>query len=84
MLQNSSEIQINKRVGQYLKAKRLEAGMTQVQLAKALGRSVSFVGKYEAGGELEIRQIEIICDAIQSPPYHSQSISKIEVKAFRR
>jgi len=44
----------HKRIGQWLKAKRESAGLTQAQLASRIGRHKSFIGRYEAGGRLGI------------------------------
>lgn len=48
-------------MGGALRDLRLEAGLTQIQLAKKLGKLQPFVSKYEAGERrldlLEVRQI---------------------------
>ena len=47
-----------------LKTMRRDAGLTQVQLAKTLGRPQSYVSKYESGERrLELPEIDAICRA---------------------
>lgn len=47
-----------------LKAVRQDAGLTQVQLADALGRPQSYVSKYESGERrLEVPEVDAICQA---------------------
>lgn len=44
---------------------RLEANLTQSQLAEALGQSQSYVSKYETGEQrLDLTELEAICDAV--------------------
>lgn len=47
-----------------LKKIRLQAGLTQSQLAEKLGESQSYVSKYESGEQrLDLFEIEKICEA---------------------
>lgn len=47
-----------------LRQVRLEAGLTQRQLADALGQSQSYVSKYEADEQrLDLTELEAICKA---------------------
>lgn len=44
---------------------RLDAGMTQVELAAALGRPQSFVSKYESGERrLDVLELRTVCVAL--------------------
>jgi transcriptional regulator with XRE-family HTH domain len=53
-----------RRLQSLLKAVRQEAGLTQVQLAEALGKPQSYVSKYESGERtLELPEIDAICRA---------------------
>lgn len=48
-----------------LRQVRLDAGLRQVDLAERLGRSQSFVSKYEAGElRLDIWEVRQICQAV--------------------
>ena len=47
-------IKEHKKIGEWLKAKRELAGLSQAQLAAALGCKESFVGRVEAGQRLNI------------------------------
>jgi len=45
-----------------LREKRKEAGLSQMELARQLGRSQSFVSKYEAGElRLDLIELNMIC-----------------------
>lgn len=51
-----------------LKQVRLEANLTQLQLAEILGQTQSYVSKYESGElRLDLMQIESICLAVGIP-----------------
>jgi len=51
-----------------LKAARQEAGLTQYDLAKRLGKSQSFVGKLEMGERrIDVVQLRDFCSAIGIP-----------------
>lgn len=48
-----------------LKQVRLEASLTQVDLAEKLGQPQSFVSKYESGERLlDVVELRQICDAV--------------------
>ena len=51
-----------------LRETRTAAGVTQVQLAKMLGQSQSFVSKYENGdSRLDILQLRTVCATLGLP-----------------
>jgi len=51
-----------------VRAARLEAGMTQMDLASRLGRPQSFVSKVESGERLmDIVELKEVCDALGLP-----------------
>lgn len=51
-----------------LREARLEAGLRQTDLAKALGQSQSFVSKYESGERrLDLIEIREICETLGIP-----------------
>jgi transcriptional regulator with XRE-family HTH domain len=51
-----------------LKSARREAGLSQVELAKKLGRPQSFVSKYESGERrLDLVELREICQALKIP-----------------
>jgi transcriptional regulator with XRE-family HTH domain len=51
-----------------LKKSRLDEGLTQVELAKKLGRPQSFVSKYESGERrLDMVELREICQALKIP-----------------
>lgn len=53
------------RLAALLRQVRVEAGLTQAQLADALGQSQSYVSKYENGEQrLDLIEIEAICMAV--------------------
>lgn len=44
---------------------RLEAGLTQSQLAESLGQSQSYVSKYETGEQrLDLMELDAVCAAV--------------------
>ncbi len=48
-----------------LREKRKGAGVSQIELAKRLGRSQSFVSKYESGElRLDLVELNLICRAL--------------------
>jgi transcriptional regulator with XRE-family HTH domain len=56
------------RLQNLLRKSRLEAGFTQVQMAKKLGRPQSFVSKYESGERrLDLVELRLICKALDIP-----------------
>ncbi|PIV33120.1 MAG: transcriptional regulator [Lysobacterales bacterium CG02_land_8_20_14_3_00_62_12] len=51
-----------------LRQLRLDAGLTQVDLADRLGQTQSYVSKYESGEQrLDLIEIEAICKAVGTP-----------------
>lgn len=56
------------RLIQLLKQLRLDAGLTQNELADILGQTQSYVSKYESGEQrLDLIEIEAICFAVGTP-----------------
>lgn len=57
------------RLCQILRQLRVEAGMTQVEVAKRLQVPQSFVSKYESGERrLDVIELRHVADALQVPP----------------
>ena len=55
----------NKKLQELLKEIRVDAGMSQVELARKLGQHQSFVSKYETGERrLDLIEIGQICEAL--------------------
>lgn len=53
------------RLAALLRQVRLEANLTQSQLAEAVGQTQSYVSKYEAGEQrLDLIELEAVCDAV--------------------
>jgi transcriptional regulator with XRE-family HTH domain len=51
-----------------LRQVRLDAGLTQAQLAAKLEQSQSYISKYENGEQrLDLIELEQVCNAIQLP-----------------
>jgi len=51
-----------------LRQLRLDAGLTQVDLADRLGQTQSYVSKYESGEQrLDLIELEAICKAVGTP-----------------
>jgi len=61
---NNSEA--HRRLGNWLKGKRIAAEMSQSQLADLIGRHKSFIGKYEAGQRLEVMEFIRIAKALDA------------------
>ena len=54
----------------YLVKKRIEAGLTQCELANKLGKPQSFVSKYESlERRIDVIEFVDICIAMESTPY---------------
>lgn len=52
------------RLASLLRQIRVDAGLTQTQLADRIGQTQSYVSKYEAGEQrLDLIEIETVCDA---------------------
>lgn len=48
-----------------LRQVRLEASLTQAQVAQAIGQTQSYVSKYENGEQrLDLMELEAVCDAV--------------------
>ncbi len=48
-----------------LRQVRLEADLTQTQLAEKIGQTQSYVSKYESGEQrLDLIELESVCDAV--------------------
>ena len=48
-----------------LKQVRIEAGLTQAEVAKSIGQTQSYVSKYEQGEQrLDLLELEAICNAV--------------------
>jgi transcriptional regulator with XRE-family HTH domain len=54
-----------RRLGSLLKEIRLEAKLTQEQVADRLGQSQSYVSKYESGEQrLDLIELDAVCKAV--------------------
>ena len=59
---------------------RREAGVTQMELSRALGKPQSFVSKYESGERrLDVVEFITICEALSIAP--TRIIKRLEVKS---
>jgi transcriptional regulator with XRE-family HTH domain len=61
-------IKEHKKIGEWLRAKRELAGLSQAQLAAVIGNTKSFVGRYEAGQRLDIIMFTKIALALNAKP----------------
>lgn len=51
-----------------LKAIRIEAGLTQTEVARIIGQTQSYVSKYEQGEQrLDLLELEAVCRAVGVP-----------------
>jgi transcriptional regulator with XRE-family HTH domain len=51
-----------------LRRVRVEAGLTQTQVAEQLGQTQSYVSKYENGEQrLDLIELEAVCEAVGVP-----------------
>lgn len=51
-----------------LRQVRLQAGLTQAQLAERIGETQSYISKYESGEQrLDLYELEQICNAVGVP-----------------
>ncbi len=67
-----------------LKEIRLTAGITQVQLAQALGVPQSFISKYESGERrLDLLELQLVCRALKVPLVTFVQRFEDAVKAIR-
>ena len=63
-----SQMEYKKKLLKLLKEARLEAGLRQEDLAKALNQPQSFVSKYESGERrLDLIELRQICDVFGIP-----------------
>jgi Helix-turn-helix. len=54
-----------RRLAELLRKIRLDAGLTQIQVAELIGETQSYVSKYETGEQrLDLIEIEVICKAV--------------------
>ncbi len=67
-MQKAIYSQDQSRLQKLLKTARLEAGLTQAELAQRLGVNQSFVSKYESGERrLDLIELRNICKALGIP-----------------
>ncbi len=60
---------------------RREAGVTQMELSRILGKPQSFVSKYESGERrLDVVEFISICKALGVPP--AKLIKRLEARAY--
>ncbi len=74
------------KLGKWLKSKRLAAGMTQSQLASAIGRTSSFIQKYEAGRKLELIELVEIATILKASLHEAVQLvegKNVEKKAVK-
>lgn len=56
------------RLAALLRKVRMEADLTQEQIAKRVGQSQSYVSKYETGEQrLDLIELEAVCNAVGLP-----------------
>lgn len=58
----------HRKIGEWLRQKREQAGLSKDQLARLIGHHVSFVARYEAGQRLDIVQFTKIALALDAQP----------------
>ncbi len=63
-----NNINEHQKIAKWLKEKRVQAGLTQAQLAKLIGRHPSFVGHYESGKRVDIAKFFEIVAALNAKP----------------
>lgn len=61
-----NDIEAHRRLGKWLKGKRLSVGLSQSQLADLIGRNKTFIGKYEEGQRLEIMEFIRVVKALNA------------------
>jgi transcriptional regulator with XRE-family HTH domain len=61
----------HQRLGKWLKERRMDAGLTQVQLAAKVGRHKTFIAKYEAGRRLEVEAFVKIAKVLKADPHEA-------------
>jgi transcriptional regulator with XRE-family HTH domain len=60
--------QDHKKIGEWLKMKREQAGLSKAQLAALIDRDHAFVGRYESGQRLDFIQFTNIALALNAKP----------------
>jgi len=66
-MSNAAAIKRRKKLQALLRNLRLEAGLTQAELARLIERHQSFVSKYESGERrLDLIELEKICRALKT------------------
>ena len=63
-----NNVKEHKKIGEWLKAKREQAGLSKAQLASLTGHHKTFVGRYEGGQRLDIIQFTKIALALKAKP----------------
>jgi transcriptional regulator with XRE-family HTH domain len=71
-------IEAHRRLGVWLKDKRLSAGLSQSQLAALIGRQTSFIGKYEAGQRLEVMEFFRIAKALEADVLEALNLVEVD------
>jgi transcriptional regulator with XRE-family HTH domain len=57
-----------RRLASLLREIRLEAGLTQAEVAQSIGQTQSYVSKYEQGEQrLDLIELEAVCKAVSLP-----------------
>jgi transcriptional regulator with XRE-family HTH domain len=65
-----------------LRTTRIEAGLTQVDVARSLGRPQSYVSKYETGERrLDVVELLAVCAALQLPV--TRFVERLETRLRR-
>jgi transcriptional regulator with XRE-family HTH domain len=70
----------HKKIGKWLKEKRKKSCLSQAQLARFIGSSESFIGRYESGVRLDVIQFAQIAIALKTDPCEvfKQCLERIE------
>jgi transcriptional regulator with XRE-family HTH domain len=66
----------NRRVGESLRAARLQAGLSQGELASRLDASQAYVSQVEHGKGLSVEQLRLFAEALEETTKGEQSASK--------
>jgi transcriptional regulator with XRE-family HTH domain len=65
-----------------LRTTRIEAGLTQVDVARSMGRPQSYVSKYETGERrLDVVELLAVCAALQLPV--TRFVKRLETRLRR-
>jgi transcriptional regulator with XRE-family HTH domain len=65
-----------KKLGAWIKTKRLAAGLSQIQLAGLIGRSAGFIASMESGKRLDLERYLEMTKAVNVDPH--QGITLIQ------